>query len=427
MNGTQDLDEDTTLFVKLSVTYFYDNEERHIKNTEDVPPQDLIDTGAIINDGVQFIDTKTDKPISPEEWPQRTVEEYDEPLYPNGRYIIRCDDLILNPGEEAQKWPYTRWPFIVSTNYLLPHMWQGVDAVQLTKDTQDMINVTVSHLVNNMKQFGDPRIAVEKGAVDVPPGREKSHYKMSSGAGAILRFVRGGMKKFKIIEPTPPSSSVTQLYQIFSQEYRNLVGMQEISQGKANTKEMSATESQILATSANDRIALQVAFEDEWIRKVVQLTAEVCQRNYEPGRWMRIVGPDDLDGVKQITSGEKKVKFDVDIIPGSTLPYDDEKRKAAILSAYEIMNNQSPNPMLPDVLRELEVPNWKEKLQQHQGWVRYMEFQQLFESVSAGEIEPEAAVKLLLDRAFQEFENTPEAAAAESRGNRGAEKAQKGA
>jgi hypothetical protein len=260
-----------------------------------------------------------------------------------------------------------------------------------------------------MKMMGDPRIAVEKGAIDVPPGRQKDHFKIASGAGAIIRLVRGGLKKMKIIDPTPPSAAATQLYSLFAQEYRNLVGMQEISIGKANSKEMSATESQILATTSNDRIALQVAYEDEWIRKTVGLIAEICQRNYEPERWVRIVGQDDIDGVKQITSNEKNVKFDVNIIPGSTLPYDDERRKQAILSAYEVMKDVFPNPMLPDVLRELEVPNWKEKLQQHSGWVQFQEFLQLFEAVISGQVEPEEAVRILLDKAFKEVENSPKA------------------
>jgi hypothetical protein len=400
MNGSSDADQDDTLYVKLQETYFFDNETKHVKEEEDIPAEELIEAGAIVNDGVQFIDTATGEPIKAEDWPKRTIREYDQPLYPNGRYVLRSDDLILNPKEEQQVWPYSRWPFIVSTNYLLPHMWQGVDAVQLTKDTQDMINVTVSHLVNNMKMFGDPRIAVEKGAIDVPPGRQKDHYKVSSGAGAIIRLVRGGLKKMKIIDPTPPSAAATQLYSLFAQEYRNLVGMQEISIGKANSKEMSATESQILATTSNDRIALQVAFEDEWIRKVVSLIADICQRQYEPERWVRVVGPDDMDGVVQITRKEKLVKFDVNIIAGSTLPYDDEKRKQAIITAYEIMDNQFPNPMLPDVLRELEVPNWKEKLAEHQGWVQFQEFLQLFQSMIEGQVEPEEAVRILLDKAY---------------------------
>jgi hypothetical protein len=268
-----------------------------------------------------------------------------------------------------------------------------------------------------MKMFGDPRIAIEKGAIDVPPGRQKDHFKIQSGAGAIIRLVRGGLKKMKIIDPTPPSAAATQLYSLFAQEYRYLVGMQEISIGKANTKEMSATESQILATTSNDRIALQVAYEDEWIRKTVGLIAEICQRNYEPERWVRIVGPDDMDGVVQITNKEKEVKFDVNIIAGSTLPYDDEKRKQAIISAYEIMNNQFPNPMLPDVLRELEVPNWKEKLTEHQGWVQFQEFLQLFQAMLEGQVEPEEAVRILLEKAYASVEGSQKALEAkESKG-----------
>ncbi len=402
MSSQRDSVTDEQDFVKISETYFYDYEEVDQQTEEDVPREELIESGAAYVDEVGLIlDAKTKQAIPRGAWPKRVTEKWSEPVYPNGRYVIRCGHTILNPDEADQVYPYSRWPFIVTPHYLLPHMWQGIDAVQMYKTSQDMINVTVSHLVNNMKMFGNPRIAVEGNAIATNPKTKKA-YKLLSGAGAILRFVSGGMKRFKIIDPVPPSAATLQLYQLFAQEFKNSTGLQDISQGKQG-KTMTATETQYLAISSNDRIALQTAYEDEWVRQVAGMMAEICQRHYSPERMIRIVGEDGSVGVAQITQGMKDIRFDVDIIPGATLPFDEEKRINKFLTAYNLMAQPTPNPMLPEVLRVLEIPNWKKKLAEHQGWIQFMQFLQLYEAVKAGQVTPEEAMQMLVAEATKVF------------------------
>lgn len=407
-NENQDWDEKTKL-VKISEIYYRDYKEVDEKQEEAIPPEELVATGEIYADEGFFYDAKTNKPMSQDKWPKRVIREWKRPLYPNGRHVIRVNKTILNP--DNQVYPYPRWPFIVVPHYLLPHMWQGTDGVQLYKSTQDMINVTVSHLTNNMKTFGDPKIAIETGALASPPGRKKRHFKIGSVAGSVIRLARGGLQKMKIIDPISPSASALQLYGLFTQEFKNILGLQDIAVGKQADKTITATEAQYLMLSANDRIALQSVYEDEWVKEVASLMSQICQRHYDQGRIVRIIGEDNLTGVTQITQQAKTVRFDVDIIPGATLPFDPEKRIAKFKMAYEMFMSPVPNVMMPEMLRELEIPNWQKILQRYEPWTLFMQFLQLVNSVKEGQVTPEQAIQILIQKArehIQGQQNAPE-------------------
>ena len=57
--------------------------------------------------------------------------------------------------------------------------------------------------------------------------------------------------------------------------------------------------------------------------------------------------------------------------------------------------------MLPELLRDLEVTNWKKLLQQHQPWIMWTEFLRLIEAVKAKEITAEEALRVTLNRFLQ--------------------------
>ncbi|MHC4603393.1 MAG: portal protein [Planctomycetota bacterium] len=403
MSGQQSVREEEREFVKISEQYRKNYDTTNEKLEGDVPEQELIDNGTIIPDNGQFLDAKTKQPFPRENWPRRIVQEWKQPKYPYGQHVIRNEDVILNP--DNQRYPYSRWPFIVTPHYLLPFMWQGVDAVQLYKSNQDMINVTVSHLVNNMKKFGDPRVLLETGAMAINPKTKKA-FKVFSGAGSIIRLVKGAIsrKAVSIVPPVPIGGGALQLYQLFSQEYKNMVGLQDISQGKKPPGEMSATESQYLALSSNDRIYLQSVFEDEWVRQIATLVAEICQDKYDADRFIRIVGEDKVIGTQQITQKMKTIRMDIDVEPGQTLPFDEQKRDANYEKAYAMLSQPMVNPMLPEMMRNYGITNWRKILQKHEAWILFFQFNQLYQAVKERKITPEQAIQMIIQAAKQRFE-----------------------
>lgn len=402
MSGQQSASEEERKFVKISEQYRknYNTTKDDLK--EDVPDAELEQQGLLVMQNDLRINTKTGQPMTIEDTPRRVVKEWKQPDYPNGQHIIRCEDTILNP--ENQKYLYSRWPFIVTPHYLLPFMWQGIDAVQLYKSNQDMINVTVSHLVNNMKKFGDPRVILETGAMATNP-KTKKLYKVFSGAGSIIRVVKGaiGRKAVHVIPPLPIGGGALQLYQLFTQEYKNIVGLQDIAQGKKPPGEMSATESQYLMMSSNDRIYLQSVFEDEWVRQIATLVAEICQKKYDLERFIRIVGEDKIIGTQQITNKMKTVRMDIDVEPGRTLPFDPEKRNANYEKAYAMLQQPMANPMLPEMMRVYEITNWRKILQKYEAWQLLFQLNQLYQAVVEKKVTPEQAIEIIVQEAKKKF------------------------
>lgn len=385
--------------IRLNETCVRDFEEKTEEIKEDIPAEELIAIGRIVAQDGSFIDTETGEPIKAEDWPQRVTGKIDRPIYPKGRIILHAGDTVLSD----EPYRYSRWPFVITPHYLLPHMWQGIDAVQLYKSTQDMINVSVSHLFNNVKQYGDRKVAIEEGAIRVPKGKDKSLYKIGKGAGSVIRLALGGLKRIKFIEPSQIPPAVIQLYSLMAQEFKNIQGLQSISRGEKQPGKTTATEASLLAIGGNDRIQLQSVYEDQWIKETAGLVAEVIQDKYEPERWVRIIGEDDIVGIKQITEKLKTIKFDVDITPGITLPFDKEKRQAAFFAANEIVTRPVASPMTDVLLKELEIPGWQKILKKYQAWQLWVQFLGLFEAVQNQEITPEQGLELLTQRAQQQF------------------------
>lgn len=402
-------DNEQAKIVKIEEFYFRDYEEEDVKIEQDIPQQELLQTGQIIDNGGIFIDAQTGLPLTAANWPKNIIQ-YKRPKYPNGRFIIRCGKTILNPKEEDQIYPYSRWPFVVLPHYLLPHLWQGFNAVELYRSMQDMINVSISFLFNYVKLFGAPKIGVEADSLAINP-QTKKHYKLGLGAGAIIKFVRGGLERFKIFPPAPMSPGVITLFQLFSQEFKNLTGLQSIARGERQPGGMTATEARELTISSNDRIALQSIYEDAWVKEVMTIVAEICQKKYEIDRWIRIVGEDNTIGAQQITQQMKDVKFDVDIEAGSQMPFDEEKKVMKYLQAYNILSNPNPNPLLPDLLRVLEIGNWKKILDQMESWQQFQQFKSLYDGVTSGQVAPEQAVQILTQKAIENYRKSNPAGA----------------
>ncbi len=406
--------EDDLRYCRISEEYLKDPREEHKK---EVIPQDpdILEKQGLIRPGDNgtFVDTEGN-PIEDfdTQFPSDEIE-WDEPLFENGRYIIRNEDTILNPDEEDQKYPHSVWPFIVTPHYLLPHMWQGSDAFSLYKDTQDHINVTVSHLLNNNREFGDPRIAVESGALDPVRNRMEKPFSIMRGAGAIIRLARGGLSRLKIIPPTPIGAGNLALYQLFVQEFKNIQGLQDIARGKKTEGEMTATQSQFLAISSNDRIKLQNIFEEQWAFELGSLLAEMDQYYYEADRIIRVIGEDNVMGAYQITQHVKEAEFDIDLEPTECMPFDEEKTIIKYEKAYGLLNNPVPNPMLPDMLRVLKIKAWQKILKKHQIWQDWVAYEKLIMAVQNGEIKPEDAVGMLIQNAKQRI-----MAQGENNGNR---------
>jgi len=376
--GDSSLDElaagEKQRYVDIEEIYWRDYSTTHVKIEDNVPEDILLRQGKITKEpgtGI-FIDTKTNKPVA--EWPQQIVKEYDEPKFPRGRFVLRIGRTILNPKEKDQVYKESRWPFTVMPYHILPHMWQGGNAVEMSRHNNDFLNITVSSLVNQVRRTADPTKIVEAGALAKDrKGKVRSTKDAFTRLGRIVIAARGKINSIKNLVYPPLDPALAALVSILKEDIDDQMFMQPVARGAASKGDQTKAEIIRLNQNSLDYVGLQGIFLDQWIDDTATLIAEICQRNYEPDRLMKMLSDEQKMAIK-IHQGLLDVRFNVNIEPGSTLPFDEAKKQQEYATAYKLLENPVPNPMLEDMLRVLNISKRKEILQRYKGLQLFRQF-----------------------------------------------------
>lgn len=377
--GTQEEQTSDQKYVWLEKIFWRDYEERTIKLEDNVPEEVLLQQGVIVKEQITglFIDPKTGKPL--EDWPTQVTDEYKEPLYPNGRFVLRIGKTILNPDTKDQVYTESRWPFIIMPYHVLPHMWQGGNAVEMAKNNNDMLNMTVSAMVQQVRRSADPTKIVEAGALAKDrKGKIRSQRSHIFSLGRLIIAARGKGDKIRDWDHQPLDPAVIALAAALKQDIDDQSFMQDIARGaKApGTGQQTKAEIERLNKSSLDYVALQGIFLDKFIDDTMTLIAELCQRNYDPGKLLKMLQDQEKQAVK-IDQPMLDVRFDVNIEPGSTLPFDEQKKQLEYKAAYDLLENPVPNPMIEDMMRVLSISKRKEILARYQGLILFRQFIQI--------------------------------------------------
>jgi len=167
--------------------------------------------------------------------------------------------------------------------------------------------------------------------------------------------------------------------------------MQDVARGAKSPGSGQQTKAEIvrLDQNSNNYTALQGIFLDKFIDDSMTLIAEICQRNYDPNRLMKMLQDGEKQG-EQINQAMLDVRFDVNVEPGSTLPFDEIKKQGEYKLAFEIMANPVPNPMTEDMLRVLNITNRQEILAKYQGLQLFRQFIQMGQLLAQASQDPEA-------------------------------------
>lgn len=373
-------------YVTIEEVYFRDYRTTHQVESEDVPEAELLASGQAQMrniDGIELPFLQDGSPLGRENWPQRTVREYDEPMYPQGRYVLRLGGtdkpVIVNPREEDQIYPYKQWPFVVGVNYVLPHVWQGMNDVEMQRGVQDWVNVSASHLLNYLMCFGDSVLKVEQGAVQDDPDSENVAEKLAPRAGAIWKVARGRMNGIERVQPPTLGQGVPAVFHAISQEQRDIAGVQEVTLGRETTKRETATENRQRNTNARLPVSLKLMLQDRWTVKVLERVAELNEVHMTPGERVRVLGPKGMLGTVEVTAKLKNCLYDLRLEVGTALPFDRDVKKQEYL---ELAGMLGP-AIFPELLEIFEIENRDEILQRHEAFQRFLEWQNLQAELAA--------------------------------------------
>lgn len=383
-------------YVWLRQTYFRDPYEERVTIEDYVPSAKLAEQGRVtIEQGTGIVrDTATGEPLGPDTHPREVVADYRRPIFPRGRFVIRVGKTILNPEITDQVNRQRNWRFTVMPHHILPHMWQGSNAVELSRGPQDMLNITAAHLIHHVQVNSNPQKVVETQAF----ARDKRGHiqKIKQKAGEILVMQRGKIHAIRNLDAPPLGQEVFALFDLLKRDIETQQFMHETAQGiqgRAKTAEEAAR----LDRNANDLISLRAILVDKWVEATGINISQLAQEHYDIGRRVRVIGPMGSANPAQISQEMKDVDWDLEVEPGSTLPFDEQLIKQDYLTAYKLLADPIPNPMLEDVLRKLNIANREKILSRHRQTQLFRQFVQMSAQLTAAQPEtPEQAQAIMV-------------------------------
>ncbi|MFA4944888.1 MAG: hypothetical protein WC789_09340 [Lentisphaeria bacterium] len=324
-------------------------------------------------------------PLSQADWPVDT-REVDKPVFPRGRCVWLVDQEVLNPKTEDQVWRYSRWPFVVGVNAMLPHMWQGLNGVEMVRGIQDWINISATKLLNWLVNFADPALAIEEGALATRKTRsgEKAGI-LSRVAGAIWTFLPGKLRKGMVTYMPPPAlpEGTLRLYELMHRVGQDATGVHNPGLGATSKGQPTATEIATLQTSTQTRQGLQIALLDEWVQQIMELVAEIRQVHMEEGDMARLLGEKGETQVSELTADAAQLRFDVRLKVGTALPFDDERQRQEA-ERLKAMFPQNPE-VSKLVLERFRVDNVDEIMQADALYSQFLAWLEQMQAAQAAE------------------------------------------
>jgi len=370
-------------YVDIEEIYWVDHEKKNVKIEDFIKPEVLEKQGVITFDELTQKHMSVEKPGEEfTDWPKEVVREYKESLFPKGRFVLRIGKVILNPKKKEQKYTKSRWPFEVMPYHILPHMWQGGNAVEMARNNNDILNLTVSALVRRTMMTADPERKLEADSLALDRSGKVRQVE-PRGLGKYIVMAKGKIDKLQNMEYANLDPATMLLAQILKQDIDDNMFMQDVARGatgggggmqQSGSGSKTAREAIRLDVNSQDYTAFQAIFLDVFIDNTMTLIAEILQANYRPERMVRLIGNDREKSMAFLSQDMLDVRFDVNIEPGSTLPFDKEAKKQDYAAAYKILENPIPNPLLEDMLRVLSISNIKKVLLRHQGIILFRQF-----------------------------------------------------
>ena len=383
-------------YVWVEKIFWRDRSKKDIKLEDNISANVLIKQGVMVQEPTTgfLLDPATGQPVEADAWPKQVTAEYKRPKFPKGRFVVRVGRTILNPNEEDQAYKESRWPFIVMPYHILPHMWQGGNAIEMSRNNNDMLNMTVSAMVQQVRRVADPTKVAEVGAMARDRnGKIRDQKDGITKLGRLVLVAKGKIDKIRDWVHPPLDPAVANLAMVLKQDIDDQMFMQDIARGAESGPQKTKAEALQLNQNSLDYVGLQAIYLDKFIDDSMTLVAEQCQHNYEPQRLMKML----QDGQKQATPIDQPlldVEFDVNIEPGSTLPFDERKKQEEYAMAYKLLENPIPNPMIEDMLRVLNISKRKEILSKYQGLQIFREFVQMGQMLQQAMQDPEGGGKV---------------------------------
>ena len=382
--------KDAGQLVLVTGVWFRDRTTEKLKRRVDVPREELLEAGAVVvaEDGRILVNNpdaewfkgkklEAGQALELADWPY-TTEEVNAPKYPRGRVVWMVNEEILNPKPEEQRWPYKRWPFNIGVNMILPHVWQGLNGVEMGRGTQDWINVSAAHMLNWLCYFCDPALMVKDGTII-----QKVKRKLRRLAGQILHLnSKSSPGDVGYLNGPPLQQGAIALYELMLRQSQDTNRVHATQLGGREPGGQTATESANQQANAQTWQGMQILFMDEWVEDVMRSVAEMRQHHMEAGDTVRLLGEKSVTQLREISESELALDFDIRLEVGTAMPFDKERKK---LDAKELRAMFPQNPaIMRKVLKAYDVDDIEDVLRNEQIVQQMAQFAAIQQANTAG-------------------------------------------
>lgn len=383
--------------VTVTVVWFRDDAEGEQTDREGYTREELVESGAItidesglilvlnpeheaflVRDGGGTEPLAQGEELARADWPVR-VTKYRGPKFPNGRVVFKINDEILNPDEDEQVWNYRWWPIAVCVHQLLPHMWQGMNSVEMVFGTQDWVNFCSSKILNWLAYFADPEELYEEGTF--PDKEERTG--LGSRAGKLTRVSTGKLDKVRLLETAALPEGMLRIYELMMRHGQDLTGQHDPARGATSKGQPTATEIATLQQSNQTRMGLQIQLLDAWYQEIMKRVADLRKEHMAEGDTVKLLGERaQAAAVTVLDAGTLELEFDVRLKVSTTLPHDVERRKQ---DAERLKTLMPQNPEIDRLLLEaFDVPNPDEVLQAGQEYAAFQQWMAAQQAAAEG-------------------------------------------
>jgi len=262
-----------------------------------------------------------------------------------------------------------------------------MNEVERCRTLQDRLNIVGAHEVNYVRNFADPKIAAERGAIADDPNNTEPEKHIANRPGAFWDLAPGSMNRVQPMNPPSLSSTFFQIRANWVNELQDATGVNATFRGREATRAATATEISIMQTNSQMRTGLQNNGLDDWTVALMRVVAEQMRDHMEVGQMLRIIGEQDEAKVVEVTQRMIDVEFDIKLEVGAALPYDKERDE---LKAQQIFNTIGM-PYVKEYLTAMGVQNIEDVLMRIDFWQKYQEM--LAQQEEAAKQQQEGAVQ----------------------------------
>ena len=362
--------KDAPSYVTIYEMYLKDDEMTKITDTEAIP---LGEFGAAVSedaDGVRIVDSKRMKELGVEgarkgqlldedNWPNKVVNEREEPKYPFGRLVIRCNGAVLNSEYKDQRIPYkSGWPLRIGSHLPLPFSPHGLNGVELARHLQDWLNAVGSSIAANAAWTANPMWGVEKGALQNDPENSRIASEINLAPSGVINLAPDAIanNKIKIFNPPSMSNDASQFFNMISSEMGDVLNSQNVLRGKASTGEQTGTEIATLSKNAAQQLDLAGRLLDKFTVNLCEACLEISKYHLNVGDVVRVIGDQFVEEL-ELPSGEVvkfpqrkqileeldfKADFDLETEITEHSPFSKEARKQDAMVLMSQLGSMSP-------------------------------------------------------------------------------------